>query len=295
MINYIHIVTLKELVVESLEQQITTNDFETISRLNPNIIISKDYSVAKDLIFIKKVKDRYIFLKKDYLMEKLKYRINLLFIWESILIVCVVVVYYFTVHKLITHRERYINILEVFSLVFNHKLRNFISVMRFNINDLSIRSNKRLYEASMRLENDVELFNGLISMLKKEVSLGRDLKDVVNDIVSDLSLNYTKEVKIKLSGKRYKLSTSDLYFVLYILLENAFKYGNKLINIRSYQMRGRYYIVIKNDISDEIKTGLGVGLATVESLCKRNRFLFKINKKSNLFIAVVSLKVIGIY
>lgn len=287
MINYIHLIALKELVMESVEKDITYFVNNPSQRINDYIFAYDEYQKSKEFIFIKKINNQYFFVKKDFIAQKLKYRINILLMWEAVLLISVTILYYFTVHRLIGNRERYVNFIEVFSLVLNHKLRNFISIVKFNTADLPDKKNIRLHNASLKLENDVTLFNNLINLFKKDINVNKPIKLIITEIVEEINIFFDKKVHLTLSNCNYMLPIDDLYFAVYILTENALKYSKEHVKIKSIKIKKYYYIVIKNDINPDTLGGLGIGLKTVENLCKKHNWQLKYRKNKNHFVIII--------
>lgn len=290
MINYIHLVTIKNLIMENIVHEI--DNYKPGLHNTPfYIVVSGSFRVEEDLIFIKKVNDSFYFLKKEYLNQSISSKFYLLLMWETILFVCIIVSYYFTTHRLISNRERYINLFEVFSLVFNHKLRNFVSILKFNlVKTESNTSLTRIHKATAQLENDITLFNNLISLFEKNIMMDKRSSLLINNLIDEFLIRYPeKKVTTKQSRYIYKLPHSDGYFILYLLMDNAFRYSDKNIYLRTYYLKGNFYILIKNDIHDDIVHGLGVGLSTVEMLCKKHRWIFRFQKKTDSFIAAIAI------
>ncbi|MCA1927789.1 MAG: hypothetical protein LDL13_07690 [Calditerrivibrio sp.] len=287
MINYIHIATLKELVMESVEKDINFFASNQAQKRDDYIFAYEEYQRSEQLIFIKKINNQYFFIKKDFIYQKLKYRINILLMWEAVLLVSVIIIYYFTAHRLIGNRERYVNLIEVFSLVLNHKLRNFISIVKFNATDLPDKKNMRLQNASLKLENDVTLFNNLITLFKKDINVNKPIKVIITEIVEELNNFFDKRVKLNLSDHRYMLPIDDAYFTVYILTENALKYSKEHLEIKSIKFRRYYYLALKNDINPDTPAGLGIGLKTVEKLCKKHNWQFKYRKNKDYFVVII--------
>lgn len=276
--------------MENIEQEI--DNYKPGLHNSPSyIVVLGSFRVEEDLIFIKKVNDSFYFLKKEYLRQNISSKFYLLLMWETILFVCIIVFYYFTTHRLISNRERYINLFEVFSLVFNHKLRNFVSILKFNlVKSYSNKNLTRIHNATGQLENDITLFNNLISLFENNIMINKTSSLLINNLINEFLIRYPeKNVTINHSRYTYKLPHSDGYFILYLLMDNAFRYSNKSIAIRTYHIKSNFYILIKNDIQNDITHGLGVGLSTVEMLCKKHRWAFRSHKKTDSFIATIAI------
>jgi len=193
MINYIHIVTIKNLIMENVEQEID-NYKPVLHNSPPYIVVLGSFRVEEDLIFIKKINDSFYFLKKEYLRQNISSKFYLLLMWEMILIVCIIVFYYFTTHRLISNRERYINLFEVFSLVFNHKLRNFVSILKFNLLKADSNTNlTRIHKATTQLENDITLFNNLINLFEKNIMLDKKSSLLINNLIDEFLIRYPEK------------------------------------------------------------------------------------------------------
>ncbi|MDQ7055809.1 MAG: hypothetical protein Q9M89_04730 [Persephonella sp.] len=179
---------------------------------------------------------------------------------------------YFTIIKYIKNEEYIRKYLEILILTITHKLGNFLSVQKINI-DL-IKSKCRI-KAVHRLENAYSLiekdFKFTIKTLKNlgetEKSLTTvNLKDMIEDVLHHFVENlHNKEIKLKLQNVYIKADPNDLENILFSVIENAVKFSENRIYIKMCKKDSKIYIYIKNDVG-EMSRGAGVGIQIAQFL-----------------------------
>ena len=80
----------------------------------------------------------------------------------------------------------------------------------------------------------------------------------------------TKKIKKKINLKRVNVNYDDMKFILFLLMDNAYKYSENLVYIRAGVCRRKRYLFVANDFGNSAESGLGVGLAVAEQLCRKN-------------------------
>ena len=80
----------------------------------------------------------------------------------------------------------------------------------------------------------------------------------------------TKKIKKKINLKRVNVNYDDMKFILFLLMDNAYKYSESFIYIRAGVYRRKRYLFISNDFGNSVESGLGVGLSVAEQLCRKN-------------------------
>ncbi|TYB32618.1 MAG: hypothetical protein FXF49_10635 [Flexistipes sinusarabici] len=81
----------------------------------------------------------------------------------------------------------------------------------------------------------------------------------------------SKKIKKKINLKRVTANYDDMKFILFLLMDNAYKYSENFIYIRAGICKRKKYLFIANDFGNPVESGLGVGLSVAEQLCRKNR------------------------
>lgn len=93
----------------------------------------------------------YILLDKNYKIEKIKtFGLNLL-VWEAVLTVTLLFVMYITIIRHIQEKEENRKLLEIFLLTITHKLGNFLSSQKLNIELIKSKCNIKPVERLEKL------------------------------------------------------------------------------------------------------------------------------------------------
>ncbi len=80
----------------------------------------------------------------------------------------------------------------------------------------------------------------------------------------------TKKNKKKINLKRVNVDYDDMKFILFLLMDNAYKYSESFIYIRAGVCKRKKYLFIANDFGNHVESGLGIGLSVAEQLCRKN-------------------------
>ncbi|WP_297473850.1 hypothetical protein [Persephonella sp.] len=264
----------------NLENQITkeTRLYLEVYKYNPGLRLPEHIKIFDkfpnpekyELIGI--ANGKYITYDRRYKEEKLKSFASTLLLWEGILIVSLMFLMYFTIIKYIKKEEYIRQYLEILLLTITHKLGNFLSIQRLNI-DL-IKSKCRI-KAVNRLENAYSLiekdFKFTIKTLKNLGNTEKNIttvniKDMIEDILHHFIENLKdKKIKLKLKNVYIKADPNDLENILFSLLENAIKFSDEKIYVKMCVNDKNIFIFIKNDVGITDK-GAGVGLQIAEFL-----------------------------
>ncbi|ACO04486.1 MAG TPA: sensor histidine kinase [Persephonella sp.] len=237
----------------------------------------------------------YILLDKNYKIEKIKtFGLNLL-VWEAVLTVTLLFVMYITIIRHIQEKEENRKLLEIFLLTITHKLGNFLSSQKLNIELIKSKCNikpvERLEKAYQLIETD---FKSSLQILKKISERKRSLRIInIKDVILntlDLFSDHLLDRKVILHLKDFyiKIDPVDAENIFHTIIENSIKYSKSKIHIRMCTDRKICYLFIKNDIQ-EIQKGSGVGLKISEFLLSRYGGEIKTKAKKE-FLTVIKLK-----
>ena len=217
-----------------------------------------------------KIDDKLIAVDDTALSEKIRKFAFTLFIWETAVILTLMLIFYKTIIKYIKKEENIKSFLELMLLTTTHKLGNFLSIYRVNVEILKDRCKTRALE---RLENAYSImekdFSIATKTLKKLSIRKKEPKDIniKNRLVEILSLFgqilKDKKVILSLSDLTVRIDDEDLENILFTVIENVVKYSRSKIHVKMCSDKENVYIFLRNDFKD-ISKGSGVGLKLVE-------------------------------
>ncbi len=299
LINTISIVYFKFSLESSILKEI--NCYKKIFQYDPYfsppsyILINKITTINKDYEVVGKVGDYFIFLKKSYKTKKLKSFASTLFLWEGIIVMSLILVMYLTIINFLKKEEENIRFLEFLILSITHKIGNFLAIQKINTDILKIKCPQekavnRIEENYRFVEKDFKLTLDTIKNLKdadkKKII---NLKDVIVQIINSFEdIIKEKNIKLKLKDCYIKMSEIDAENIFFNLIENSIKYSKKEIQIKICCTQRYFYLIIRNDISEQ-KEGTGIGLEIVKYLLQRNKGKLYIKAKEN-YLTVVKIK-----
>ncbi|MCX8084070.1 MAG: hypothetical protein N3C60_04030 [Calditerrivibrio sp.] len=297
MINFIFIQSIKIQTEELLRQEIIY--YKRLSKNNipfeyPDYLkISKNEVSVRNFILFEVDKPNYFYVKKDFFVERIRNKVYLMIYWDFFILLAISLLYYFTVHKMLLKQKRLANSFETILMIFSHKLRNFLSIQKINIELIkssNLNAAKRIEESCKSLGTDLE---GMEKYIKKinlysENVQEVDLKTFISGFIKTF---FTKELVIKdrLKDLKIEVNIYDLEFLVFLLFDNISKYSGKFFLVKNGVFRGKKYLILVNDYGENNSSGLGVGLSVAEMLCKKNNFKIKWRKKESVFVVVIFL------
>ena len=236
--------------------------------------------------------------------EKIWRFITIMIVWETVLLLSATIIFY---RLLITHirvREKNREFLEILMLSFTHKLGNFLSSQIINLIILQDRYKDKavdrlLEEYSIIMEDMdqlIKIIEGFKSgTMKEEERL--DIRSMIKEATD--SINEYKENKriiVNITDRKCTVFAiqEELSIIIYLLLDNAIRYSDKLIHIRLSRLNNQIILAVRNDIKEESSKGTGMGLNIVKKLCRRYRIKLKIKESKERFTIVLAVKT-GIY
>lgn len=257
----------------------------------PYIKVSEKPLKGKDLVlFDPSFNGKFVFLDMALVNRKLRNFALSLFLWEAFLVLSLSYIFYKLLWYHLHQRERNREFLELVLLAFSHKLGNFLSTQRLNIEILKQTSSssavKRLEEGYHFMESQFKRTMDLISgfrageMRREEV----DLKGTVKGVLGQLSEGLQgKELELELKEARVQAFRSDLEMIVYLLVENAVKYSRKKVKISLGKDQREVVLHIENDIDPEVRPGSGVGLDLVRRLGEKYRMKLRYEEEAGRF------------
>lgn len=296
MINIIFIQTFKTQAEENLKKEIKLYQKLIINKIKTDLpdylkITNKEFKYDNYVVF-EIQKPYYFYVKSSFIRDIAKDKLFLLLYWDMIIILSVALLYYLTIYRTIDREKQYLKTLETVFLVFSHKLRNFFTSSKINLELIKkgkLESVERLISSNNLLENDL---NNILNISEKLNTRSfqkenLDIKEAINSTIDQINLS--ENFKIKIRGKEFIIKgiKDDIYNSLFLIFDNIKKYGLKKISIKFTIYKGKKYLIIKNDVNQNLKSsGLGVGLSVAEKLMQKNGFKLSWKSSKNFSLKI---------
>lgn len=256
----------------------------------PDEIISTNTPINQgNFILIIKDRDVYYYLNDSSIIQSAIKLSIILFIIESILFICLMLLTYQFTNKFIAEIESNERFLNLLLLSFNHKICNFLMSQRINIDIigaykqgslepciLDMRAYQRLKSSYLKIEEEMKRTLQLLKThplkIKEEILIGDIINQTLLYFENDLTERTVFFSKTNLdSQKPIMADENDIKDILYNLMDNAVKYSINYINIRLSFVRKGVFIYIINDIAGEsfAHEGNGLGLEIVNTILIR--------------------------
>jgi len=252
---------------------------ETLSLYQKIFEKDKNYPLP---LHIKRYGDELI-IDQNYLDERFKKYSKTVLLWESLLVLVLMFLFYRILSILSKKEIEYEEFLKLLIFVISHKIGNFLSVMETNLEILKIKPENRVIE---RIQNSCNILNEeitkTIQTVKKLPSYKSkkqsvNLKDIVLEILKQFEPKHI--LKLSLQDIFVNLERVAIETILFLIFDNAFKYSKNKIHIKLCH-KG---IAVRNDFA-ELGKGSGVGLQIVEYLAKKSGYTLKYRAKGEHFL-----------
>jgi len=252
---------------------------ETLSLYQKILEKDKNYPLPLN---IKRYGDELI-IDQNYLDERFKKYTKTVLLWESLLVVVLMYLFYKVLIAISKKEIEYEEFLKLLIFIMSHKIGNFLSVMETNLEILKIKPENRVIE---RIQNSCNILNEeitkTIQTVKKLPSYKSkkqsvNLKDIVLEILKQFEPKHI--LKLSLQDIFVNLDRVAIETILFLIFDNAFKYSKNKIHIKLCH-KG---IAVRNDFA-ELGKGSGVGLQIVEYLAKKSGYTLKYRAKGEHFL-----------
>jgi len=263
--------------------------------LPDDIIMSNTVINQENLILIDRVENCYYYFNYSSIMEDIHNLSIILFGIESILFICLILLNFQFTNKFISEIEASERFLNLLMLSFNHKICNFLTSQRINIDIVkqngSPKAIERLETAYSKIDQEMKRTLQLVKTHPIKIQEEISLEDIINQTLvyfeNDFEGRRVFYSKTNLDKDKPVLADeNDIRDIVFNLMDNAVKYSINYINIRlSFEPKG-VFIYIANDIVVESHCGTGLGLEIVDTILKRYKGWRTVRRK-NSYIAVV--------
>ncbi|HHW20911.1 hypothetical protein [Thermodesulfovibrio thiophilus] len=267
-----------------IEQQ-QRNEKEIIAVYQEILKLNKTYPLPAHI----KNYQNELMMDRSYAYQRLKEYSKTLLIWESILVLILLFLFYRVLIVMVKKERETEDFLTLLIFVLSHKIGNFISVIKTNIEILKIKPDQAIFD---RLCSQCNLLNDEIKKTMDTIkklpflSKNREKVNVKQMLLNTVSKFYTEQT-VRITARDVFLETNPETFetIIFLLLDNSFKYADSKVHIKIFNNA----IAIRNDISD-VSKGAGVGLQIVNFLSKKIGLNFKYRAKTDHFLALIDFQ-----
>ncbi|MBF0539147.1 MAG: HAMP domain-containing histidine kinase [Nitrospirae bacterium] len=284
---------------------------ESDRRANPVdfLVVSDQPLNHSDLVPVQRLQEgRYYYIKRSYMQQRLNSFGIIVFGLESSLFLSLVLFTYMTVARFVRDiegKERFLNLL---LLSFNHKIGNFLSTLKINVEILkdSLDDNAclhRIEQTCTRIEADMKRTFKMISTgyinINEVVDVGEAIEVMVSFFGSELS---ARLLLLDLRRVSTVMAYNDLEDILYNLIDNAIRYSVRTVGIRLRAIDKHVCIYIRNDIAPSAPAtvgskaedkGTGLGKEITLKILKRYRAEMIVRQRQDSYFVCVRLPLRG--
>ncbi|MDI1471146.1 hypothetical protein QI155_01175 [Thermodesulfovibrio sp. 1176] len=227
--------------------------------------------------------DKELIIDQNYIDDRFKKYAKTVLLWESLLVLLLMYIFYRLLVAISKKEIEYEEFLKLLIFVMSHKIGNFLSVMKTNLEILRIKPENRIIE---RLHTSCNILNEeitkTIETVKKLPAFRKDIKEInLKEILTKIISKFETRKKIILSLKDAFVNANEetVETILFLIIDNAFKYSNSKIHIKIFKK----FLAVRNDIAESDK-GSGVGLQIVDYLAKKSGYTIKYRAKGEHFL-----------
>ncbi|MDQ7038254.1 MAG: hypothetical protein Q9N26_03520 [Aquificota bacterium] len=276
MINFLSVLYLRLVLEESLEGEI--DRVYRLYTLGSGVHVPDHLRISTNPVppegfrVVRYTGKHFIFLREGYLRDKLRNFSVFILMWEALLVMVLIVIFQRVVVRYVRREGEVKDITGILLLALTHRIGNFLSVQKVNLELLGgSPALERLKESVRRLERDYRKTLDFLEDLKEGHGLEPeriDLKEAVEKIVSSMPVREGVRVKLRLS--RVYIYANPVYtdILLTSLIENALRYARTKVYIKVCGGTNRPVLVIRNDVRSHTG-GSGMGLQIVRFITRR--------------------------
>ncbi len=228
-------------------------------------------------------------IDEQYAKERfIKYSKTVLF-WEGLFILVLSYLFY-RVLSLISKKEmEHEDFLKFLFFILSHKIGNFLSTMKTNIEIMRLRPEDKVIERLQLICNLMsDELNKTMETIKKVSKHSKDKQKIsLKELIENILTKFQTEKKIIISKRDAILQINKSAFesILFLLLDNAVRYAHSRIHIKVCKNA----IAIRNDFSEILK-GSGLGLQIAQYLCRIHKLSVTYRAKGEFFIVFLKFK-----
>ncbi len=248
------------------------------------LIITREPVSMPGFKLFKKSGGYYVYFKRSYMYGRLKRFFAAIVAWEislaAILMLMIHAVLKHFLNKEKSHREFLGFLLGAIS----HKMGNFLAVQKINLELIESENEKpvqRLREAYEFMEKDFKSILNMIRNAEVEDIKKINVREAIEGVLNTLSERIGSR-KLDVDVEEFTVRSRDNDFVnlVHEVLENALKYSESYIRIRTFRKGRLSGMVVENDIK-HAPGGSGFGMELIKYLAKRNGWHISVKTDEN--------------
>ncbi len=219
-------------------------------------------------------------------LQQLKHFFYYIVLWECILVIVVSYVFFLLFKRYKRHKKEVTEFQDILVEAVSHRLGNFLAVQKINLELLRGQHNPRalgrIEESTARFENDFQQLIKIMSEFDFEERKHEpvDIKTVAEDMLPRFDGVHRVRVHKRLQSGTLQGNILEIQTLLFILVENAVKYADSCIKIKTGVTNGRSYCFLLNDINPAVSIGSGIGQNIARRLCERNNLFLRSNERA---------------
>jgi len=232
-------------------------------------------------------------LPRDQALRDFLY--NLL-LWELILVIAVSYLFYELLRQYRAYKESTRDFQEILLQSVSHKMGNFLAAQRVDVQLLSETGSQAALERIQRgyqsIEKDFRQITKIIKDFTVETSGSEacDLSSLAAEVLEEFQDGLRGDCRFRLQPSPVQGARQELQTLVYLLVENAVKYSERRIRLRTGRVRGRGYLMVVNDLRAKPPTGTGLGLHIAGKICARNGLALRYRRKRARYAVLVAVE-----
>ncbi|MEO5356745.1 MAG: hypothetical protein H7844_05535 [Nitrospirae bacterium YQR-1] len=235
----------------------------------------------------------YFYVKSAYIENKIKDFAIIVLGIESSLFLSLILIMYLIISKFVRDIEGSGKFLNLLLMSFNHKIGNFISILKLNIeilkeNPCEKKAVQRLFTTTEKIEIDLKRSFKMLREKGKTAKEKINIRDCIFEAIEFFGLSDIKSV-FHMNVKPFIIyaNPNDVGDVLYNLIDNALKYSDGCINIRTSSDNRYVYVFIRNELAVNSLRGSGLGLEITNNILKRCNGKLLLRQKGKYYLTYV--------
>jgi len=264
MINVYTLLILKEELESSLFKEIEA----LVNKTSDHLIVSPKPIEDTNFTLKTYLDDVFVYVKKGYLQERLRTLTISLLVWEFVVVVTVILLAYMLIRRFYSVEKDRRDFLNLLLLSITHRLGNFLAVQRVNLEILGRCENasavERMLSQTDKLRKDFDRTVYFMERIQRDDEVSKEVvsvRPVLLETTEGYLEVYGRPLKVILHVEDLRIYTNPDYFisVIDIVMENAVKYADSFVHIKSFVGRRHLCIAVRNDIGKTVE-GRGVGV-----------------------------------
>jgi len=226
--------------------------------------------------------------------DELSFFITQLLLWELVLVLVVSYVFFQLLRRYKRHKEEAAEFQGLLLQAVSHKLGNFLATQRVDLELVrdsgSTRALARLERGTSFLERDFRHIIRVIRDYRFEEADPEelDLSAIARRTLDQLQPELEGKLRERLQSAPMRGCRQEVETAVFLLVENASRYSDSWVYLRSGQVNETSYLFIRNDVGGVTAKGTGVGLGLAERLAGRNGMDLRTREREASFAVLLT-------